>query len=112
MLQDLCKSFQRGFLRDSVHAKADFLIFLSPKCLLIGHDNENHYRSIQRKLQPKIEFDYTEKQNALDLIRQQKPMMVVVSDIAHYLFMGEPLLEIIEWVHQLQELVLSVFFVD
>jgi hypothetical protein len=112
MLQDLCKSFQRGFLRDSIHSRADFLLFLCPKSLLIGHNNEQHYRGIQRKLQPKVEFDYTEKDGALELINNHKPQMVIVDSIAHYLFSGHSVPELLEWIHELQKTILSVLSID
>lgn len=105
MFQDFCKDFKRGFIRDSVHANADFLLFLKPG-LLIGHQNEQHYRAIQRKL--KVDFTYCEKEAALEKVLAEKPMFVVIDDIAHYLFMGQKIVELIEWVHQLQRTILSV----
>jgi hypothetical protein len=78
------------------------------KALLIGHENESHYRSIQKKLQPRPDFDYCERTEALEYISIKKPEYVIVDDIAHYLFMGESVVELMKWIYKLQQLVLSV----
>jgi hypothetical protein len=109
MFADFCKSFRRGFLVDSLHTRADFLLFNGSKnCLLIGHENESHYRSIQKKLQPRPDFEYCERAAALEYVSSKKPEYVIVDDIAHYLFLGESALDLMKWVYQLQQLVLSV----
>ena len=109
MFQDFCSDFKRAFVRDSIHTNADFLLFLRPG-LLIGHQNEQHYRAIQRKL--KVDFTYCEKETALEQVLKEKPMFVVVDDIAHYLFMGQGVVELMEWVHQLQKQILSVYGIN
>jgi hypothetical protein len=109
MLLDYIQDYQCLLILDTVHTRSDFLLFelSNPSTLLIGHDNKQHYLHIQKKT--KKVFDYTERIDCISMIQKEQPGLVIVDDVAHYLFMGESIVSLMEWIYQLQIEIKKVF---
>lgn len=108
MLESRIGLYERCIIIDSIESKSDFLIFSmlkKPALLIALKQLPSHYYTIKKKF-PCSELEAVDVgmdfSAIINTIKSSEKKMVIIDDLACFLFQGVTVLELIEFVQELQ----------